>query len=94
MNKTAAFKYGVEVFINHYCGRDRDTYIHLMHNGPEDGYVVAVRQYYRWSGGLKVDERDELFQNNVIPAPAAQAFKELELQYFGSDLISHRKVRT
>ncbi len=82
--KQEIFKYGVEVFAKGMCRRDRDAYIAGMVH--ENGYVAAAKQFFKKSAYLTPEDRDNLFEKDIVPPWMVEIFLEVEQQLFGMTL--------
>lgn len=92
MTKFTKFLHGIELFITRVCRGNRDMYTQLMTRNlrdEDDGYFIAVLDFDKVVGGLTSFERKQL-EEKVIPDFAVQVYRQLETEYFGIDLISHR----
>lgn len=86
--KAEEFYQGIEFFIIEVCRRSRDNYTLLMHG--HEGYVIAAKKYYEVSGRMRKEERDPLFDNDILPQFVIDVYRDLELKHFNIDLVTHR----
>jgi hypothetical protein len=79
--KQEVFAFGIQIFIDQVCGRDQLNYTNGMVH--QDGYRFACKEFYKNSGYLTKEDRDELFNNGVVPDWMKDIFMQVERKNFG-----------
>lgn len=80
-HKEKLFKQGIGIFAVHFAQRDQRAYIQGMVH--ENGYVAAAKKFYEHSAYLNKEDRDNLYNHNIVPAWMTKVILEVEQQLFG-----------
>lgn len=83
-HKKEIFAQGIQIFAGHFCQRDQRAYIAGMVH--ENGYIQAAKKFYEHSGYLTVEDRDALYNHNVVPEWMTKVIMEVEQQLFGQTI--------